>query len=111
MGKIKFLIITGGLLILSGIILKIIGISGIIPVLCFSIGGLLKLLYLILGVISKKLKLGQEIYLLIIGLALLFTGIWLKNTVDFKHLYVWLLSAGIIAKLTFVILFINRQKH
>ena len=112
MGKLKILIIAGGLLILAGIILKAADITGIITVLCFSLGALLKVLYLVTGLITKRIKPGKELIFLFTGLALLFSGIWLRSAPDqgIQYLHIWFISSGIAFKILFLILFIRRQK-
>lgn len=111
MEKIKYLIMSGGTLILLGIILKVTGVQGPWAAISFSIGGTLKLLYLILGVRFGLVKLGPEMILLGIGLAFIFTAIYARKTESLVHLYIWLLSAGIIIKTLFVVLFIRKQKR
>ncbi|MCU4157065.1 hypothetical protein J1N10_13830 [Carboxylicivirga sp. A043] len=111
MGKLKYLIMTGGLLILTGIVLKALSVEGPWAAISFSIGGTLKLLYMIIGVGSGKVKVGAEIVLLIIGLGLVFIAIYLKKTEQLMNLYVWFLSSGLIIKALFVTLFILKQKR
>ncbi|MCG8582401.1 MAG: hypothetical protein MI866_20925 [Bacteroidales bacterium] len=111
MGKLKYLIMTGGTLILLGIILKVLAVEGPWAAISFSVGGTLKLLYMILGVRSGKVKVGAEIVLLIIGLGLIFTAIYLRKTEQLMNLYVWFLTFGLLIKALFVTLFILKQKR
>ncbi len=111
MEKIKYLIMAGGTLILLGIILKIFGVEGPWAALSFGTGGTMKLLYLVLGVRSGLVKLGSEMALLIVGLIFIFTAIYFRKTEQMLHLYAWFLSAGIIIKTLFVILFVRKQKR
>ncbi len=111
MDKLKYLIMIGGTLILLGIILKVTAVVGPWAAICFSVGGALKLLYLILGVRSGQVKLGSEIVLLVVGLGLIFIAIYFRKTQQLLYLYGWFLSAGILIKTLFVVLFIRRQKR
>ncbi len=101
----------GGTLILIGILLKVLSVTGPWAALCFSVGGTMKILYLILGVRSGLVKVGSEIVLLILGLALIFAAVYFRKTDQYMSLYVWFLSLGIIIKTLFVVLFIRKQKR
>ena len=111
MKKIKLLIMSGGTLILLGIILKIFGVESPWPAICFGVGGTLKLLYMVLGVKTGQVKIGAEIALLIIGLAFIFMAVYFKKSADLAYLYVWFLTTGVMVKTLFVVLFIRRQKR
>ncbi|MCT4590289.1 MAG: hypothetical protein N4A71_20850 [Carboxylicivirga sp.] len=111
MERIKYLIMSGGTLILLGIILKVLGVVGPWAAICFSVGGTFKLLYLVLGVRYGLVKLGSEMFLLAIGLAFIFAAIYARKTDDLVQYYAWLLSIGIVVKTLFVILFIRKQKR
>lgn len=111
MGKLKYLIMIGGMLILVGILLKALSIEGPWAVISFATGGSLKMLYLILGVRSGKVKVGAEIGLLVVGLGLVFTAVYLRKTDQLMSLYVWFLVSGILIKGLFVALFILKQKR
>ncbi|MBK3517539.1 hypothetical protein [Carboxylicivirga marina] len=111
MDKIKYLIMVGGTLILLGIIFKVVGLEGPWAAISFGVGGTLKILYMILGVRSGLVKVGSEIALLIIGLALIFVAVYLRKTEQLLHMYAWLLTGGVVIKTLFVILFIRKQKR
>jgi hypothetical protein len=111
MGKLKYLIMTGGMLILLGIVLKAFSVEGPWAAISFSVGGTLKLLYMIIGVRSGKVKVGAEIALLVVGLSLVFIAIYLRKTEQLMHLYVWILTLGLVIKGLFVTLFILKQKR
>lgn len=111
MDKIKYLIMAGGTLILLGIVLKLFGTEGPWAAISFGVGGTMKLLYLFLGVRSGQVILGSEMILLVLGLMLIFTAVYLRKTEQLLHLYVWFLSVGIIVKTLFVVLFIRKQKR
>ncbi len=110
MDKSKVLLIVGGVLILIAIIFRIIGLEGFWPILFFSLGGLLKTVYLTLGVRSGKFVLGREIVLLPIGVALVLLGVFMKNSPGLVHLYGWLIASGVLMKSSFLFLFFRRQK-
>jgi len=111
MDKIKYLIMSGGTLILLGIVLKITAVTGPWAAISFGVGGTLKLLYLILGVRSGLVKIGSEIALLVIGLSLIFSALYFKRSEELMHLYIWFLAGGVIAKTLFIILFVRKQKR
>lgn len=101
----------GGTLILLGIILKVAGLAGPWAAMCFGVGGTLKLIYLIVGVRTGQVKVGAEIALLVLGLLLIFTAIYLRKTQQLLDLYPWVLSVGILGKIIFVVLFVRKQKR
>lgn len=110
MEKIKYLIMIGGTLILIGIVLKIFQVAGPWATICFSVGGTLKLLYLIIGAKTGLVKIGNEIALLVIGLTFIFLAVYFKRSDDFAHLYGLFLVLGLSLKTLFVVLFVRRQK-
>jgi len=110
MKKIKLLIMSGGTLILLGIILKVLGVVGPWPAICFSVGGALKILYMVIGARTGQVKIGSEIILLVLGLAFIFLAIYFRRTIELAYLYIWFLSIGIIVKAIFIVLFVKRQK-
>ncbi|MCU4176377.1 hypothetical protein [Carboxylicivirga sp. N1Y90] len=110
MGRVKSLLIVGGVFILTAIILRISGVSGILPVVLFSLGGLLKAIYLIIGIRSGRFKIGAEIVLLPIGVSLVLTGVFVKGSPELKHMYGWLIASGVLLKSTFLFLFFRRQR-
>lgn len=110
MDKTKLLLMIGGTLILVGIILRIVGVVGMWPVLFFATGGLLKAVYLGLGVMSGRFVLGVEIILLPIGVALVLVGVFLKNNPYMIHLYGWFIASGVLLKSSFLFLFFRRQR-
>jgi len=111
MKKIKLLIMSGGTLILLGIILKIIGVTAPWPAICFGVGGTLKILYMVIGYRTGQVKVGAEIALLILGLSLIFLAVYFRRTIELAYLYVWFLTVGIVIKTLFIVLFVRRQKR
>ncbi len=101
----------GGTLILLGIVLKMIGVATPWPAICFSVGGTLKILYMVIGVKTGQVKVGSEIALLLLGLILIFLAVYFRQTIELAYLYVWFLTIGIVVKTLFVVLFIKRQKR
>ena len=102
---------SGGTLILLGIILKIIGVAAPWPATCFGFGGALKILYMVLGVRYGHVKAGSEIALLVLGLTLIFSAVYFQRSLEWTHLYVWFLTIGVAIKLLFIVLFVKRQKR
>jgi len=110
MKNIKVLIIIGGVLILLGVLLKLIHVSGPWPALCFGVGGTLKLTYMVVGVRSGQVKVGAEIALLIVGLSMVLLSVYIRHVNNLAYLSVWFLSVGVLIKALFVVLFIKRQR-
>ena len=110
MGKSKYLMMVGGTFIATAIILRITDVSGFWSILLFSLGGILKLIYLIIGVRQGRFKIGLEVILVPIGVSLVITGVFFKNLPQFLHLYGWFISSGVLLKTTFVYLFVRRQR-
>jgi len=102
---------VGGAVIATAIVLRISGISGFWPVLLFSLGGVLKLIYLAVGVRQGRLVIGPEIVLLPIGVVLVITGVFFKNQPQLIHMYGWFIAGGVVLKTTFVFLFFRRQRR
>ncbi len=110
MGKSKYLMMVGGLLLATAIVLRISGVYGFWPILLFSLGGLLKLTYLIIGVRRGRFKIGAEVILVPIGVSLVITGVFFKNSPSLVHMYGWFIATGVLFKSTFVFLFFRRQR-
>lgn len=72
-------------------------------------GVLLKLIYISIAIIKGRYKPGKEFLLLIIGLLLLFLGLWHKLNVNTMVGY-WMVSVAVLLKVIFIILFIKKTK-
>lgn len=110
MGINKYLMMVGGVSIAAAIVLRILGVSVVWPIILFSIGGLLKLTYLIIGVRKGIFKVGLEVLLLPLGVSLVITGVFFKNLPELIHFYGWFIAAGVSSKSLFVYLFFQRQR-
>lgn len=102
---------VGGTFIAAAIVLRISGVSGLWPILLFSLGGVLKLIYLALGVRQGRFVIGPEVLLLPIGVSLVITGVFFKNQPQLLHMYGWFIGGGVALKTTFVFLFFRRQRR
>jgi len=111
MGKSKYLMMVGGILIATAIVLRISGVSWFWPVILFSLGGVLKLIYLSIGVRQGRFVIGTEVLLLPIGVSLVITGVFFKNQPQLIHMYGWFIAGGVTLKTTFVFLFFRRQRR
>ena len=100
----------GGVFIATAIILRISGVSWFWPILLFSLGGIMKLIYLFIGVWQGRFKIGLEVILVPIGVSLVITGVFFKNLPQLIHLYGWFIAGGVFLKATFVFLFFHRQR-
>lgn len=110
MERIKLLLMFGGTFILVGIILRLMDVSGVLPIIMFLTGGLLKAMYMVIGVRSGRFRIGSEIVLLIVGVVLVLAGVFIKTSAEYAHMYAWLLISGIVLKTTFIVLFFRKQR-
>ncbi len=106
----KWLLILGGIFILLGILLRMQAELFDWSIVFFAAGGSLKVIYLVIGVSRKILKIGWEIILLFIGVSLVMMGVFFKNYSAFDHLYRWFILFGVICKVSFLVIFVRRQK-
>lgn len=104
------ILLFGGLFLLTlGIILKVVTEWSAFALALITLGGLLKVSYLTLRIRQGNYKPGYELFLLIIGLLIFFTGIYLRthsNTIN-----PWFfMGPGILLKISFVVIFAKRLK-
>lgn len=106
--KLKWLLYIGIVLVVSGIVLKKMLLLGSLPILLLILGGSMKLLFLILSWRNGSFRPGYEMLLLVFGLGLFFTGLYVKHpvVVDYKSFF---LPSGVFLKLLFIILIIRKK--
>ncbi|MDZ7777807.1 MAG: hypothetical protein U5L09_20435 [Bacteroidales bacterium] len=104
-------LISGLILLTTGIILRHYLSDDLWPTALILAGALNKIWFLFLMVRKHHYKPGIEVFLLITGLVLFFTGLWSRSTELACSVNPYLLLvSGIILKTTFVILFIVKTK-
>ncbi len=105
----KVLLFAGIFLLTVGILLRIFTDYSSFAIILIGLGGFSKVTYLILRVKQGNYKPGYEIVLLIIGLIVFFTGIYLRN--QSNAINPWLfMGPGILLKVGFVVLFVQKLK-
>ncbi len=104
----KTLLYIGILLLVTGIILKFIVASNFISFPFIISGIILKLIYLIRSIVTKEVKLGGEIFLLIIGISFVLIGGHLKTTSNYFMLHPVLITVGVVCKIIFVAVWIKK---
>ncbi len=109
--KSKWVLFTGIILLVTGIVLRVNTDLGYQPTLFIVIGVLLKTYYIIKKARNGEYKPGYELAFLFIGLLLLLSGIYLRpQELSFSSSF--LVVGGILFKIVFVILFIvNIRSH
>jgi hypothetical protein len=105
--KDKWLLFAGLTLLTIGIILKIVTAAVVFPVGLIITGILFKVYFVFRKMKTAKYRPGFEFILLIVGLGLFFSGIHLKNPFFFIE-PVYLKIVGILFKIAFVFLFIQK---
>lgn len=98
----------GRLLLLIGVVCRISFPGHAWPIIIIATGGVLKLLYVILSIKNESYKPGIEFSLLIGGLAVFFTGMFLKHhAVPYSRVIMFF---GIGMKIVFLILFSKKKR-
>ena len=95
------------MLLVTGIVLRYIGLWGSVPYFIIGLGALNKITYLVLSIKNKKYKPGYELLVLYSGLTLFFTGLYYRNNNLWEYASI-LMSIGISFKIGFLILFIRK---
>ncbi|MFC2136727.1 hypothetical protein ACFLTE_01015 [Bacteroidota bacterium] len=110
--KNKWWIYIGIILLAFGILLKKMTDLSIIPILLILLGAIFKINYLVLKLRSGEYKPGYELLLLLIGLLLFLSGMYLKSHESSVNPAFFIIP-GIIMKIGFVIMFIikTQKKH
>lgn len=105
--KRKKYLYIGIVLLVTGIALRSLGIWGMFPYFLIGLGAANKLAYIILSMKHRKYKPGYELFVLYSGLAIFFTGLYLKNNSLWEYASV-LMAVGIAFKMGFLLLFMRK---
>jgi hypothetical protein len=105
--KIKWMLFTGIALLTLGIVLKKTSDLGLISTLLIIIGALFKVVYLIAKVRRGEYKPGVELLFLILGLLLLYFGVYLRSHESSINPS-YFIGTGITFKVIFIFLAIRK---
>ena len=108
--KSKGLLFTGILLLVVGIILRKTTQLDTIGLVSILTGVLLKTSYIILKIKRGEYKPGKELILLVVGLSIFFTGLYLRKSDPTQMEPIYLMVLGIILKVGFIIGFIRNVR-
>ena len=108
--KAKLLLYLGILLLVIGIVLRTMGLLGIIPWFIIIAGASCKILYMASVMKKGAYKLGAEMFLLYGGLLLFFSGMYLKSDFFVDNARI-LVPLGICFKVAFVLVFIWKVRQ
>ena len=106
----KWPLYAGMLILVTGVLLKILSPLGFSATLIIMLGAAFKIFYIIQKIKNKEYKPGIEMLILYTGVALFFTGVYLKSKGSSFNPY-FLMGPGIAMKLTFIIAFILKTKE
>ena len=107
--KNKWQLFSGLALLTAGIIFKLIFENSVFPVILIIAGIIFKIFFIINKIIKARYKPGYELVLLAIGLAFFISGMYLKNPfINIEPVY--LKIVGLLFKVMFIILFIQKTK-
>lgn len=107
--KDKRVLIAGIFLLTLGIILRVFSTLTVVPIALVLLGSGFKIFYLISLIKLNYYNPGYELILLVIGLALFFVAIYLRQTQS-NIPYMYFMLPGIFLKMTFVISLIKAIK-
>ena len=105
--KSKGLLFIGIILLVSGIVLKKSTQMNALGLTLIITGVTLKSIYILSKVRSGEYKPGNELMLLVIGLLLFLTGLYLQGINQTLIKPIYLITFGIILKILFIIKFIQ----
>ncbi|HKK09820.1 MAG TPA: hypothetical protein VJ939_03240 [Bacteroidales bacterium] len=109
--KERLLLYAGILLLAGGIVLKSVTEVSLLAMSLIGTGVLAKITYVFLKIKSGEYKPGSEAILLIGGLLLFFSGIYLRAEAFDNFNPAYLIFTGIAMKVTFIILFIIKIRQ
>ncbi len=109
--KERLLLYAGILLLAGGIVLKSVTEVSLLSMSLMGAGVLAKVTYVFLKIKSGEYKPGSEVFLLIGGLLLFFSGIYLRAEAFDSFNPAYLILMGLAMKATFIILFIIKIRQ
>ena len=105
--KSKVFLFSGIILLVIGILLDKLTRLHVLGSVLIIIGVTLKIIYILAKVRSGEYNPGKELILLIVGLLLLFTGLYLRGNEHRLIEPVYLIGFGITLKILFILRFIQ----
>lgn len=107
--KRKKYLYLGIVLLVTGVVLRTLGLWGYTPYFLIVLGAVSKITFMYQSLKSRGLKLGYELLVLYAGLIIFFSGMYLRNNNLWE--FAWLMMiVGIFFKVSFVGLFVRRLK-
>lgn len=107
--KTKWALYLGITLLTLGIVLKSTGKFDPYALIILLTGVAFKIGYIVQKIISREYKPGMEVILLMAGLTLFLTGVYLKaNPKELHHAF--LMAPGIALKVSFILIFIVKMR-
>lgn len=105
----KAFLFTGIILLTLGILLRVF--TNLLPLafVLMALGGLSKVIYLTFRIRQGNYKPGYELLLLLIGLLVFFTGIYLRTHSSAINPW-FFMGPGILLKISFVVVFMQKLK-
>jgi len=92
-----------------GIVLRTIGVWGMLPYLIIILGAFSKITYIVLSMKNNKYKAGYELLVLYSGLLMFFCGLYFRNNHSWEYAQI-LIFTGITFKILFVVLFVRKLR-
>ena len=108
--NLKRILFAGIILLTSGIILRKVTPLDIIGLALIITGVILKIIYIVLKIKRGEYRPGKELILLVVGLVIFFTGLYLRNSDQPPIDPVYLIVLGISLKVGFIIGFIRNVR-
>lgn len=108
--KSKLSLFIGIILLITGIVLSVASRMPVMPLVLILAGVALKVYYIAGQLISGEYKAGWEFLLLVVGLGLFLSGVYLSNQVDYSYPDVMKIS-GLTLKGGFVVAFIVKSRR
>ncbi|PZX20408.1 hypothetical protein LX69_00407 [Breznakibacter xylanolyticus] len=110
MKKYKWLLYAGMVNIWAGLMLRIFGVEFPPPALFFSLGGTLKVSYLVVAIRQGRFKPGIELVYLAAGLVMLALGIYVRKVNPASAIGIALVVKAVLLKATFLFLMLRKMR-
>ena len=107
--KSKYILYLGIVLLVAGLFFRYLTTLPEIGLALIIIGAFLKLAYILFTIKRGYYQPGREVFFLLLGLGLLFLGLWHKLNISHLVGYSMIIS-GVALKLVFIILFIRKTR-
>ena len=105
--KLKIVLFIGIILLVLGILIKNLIHMDVLGFIFIITGVIFKVFYILVKVKSGEYKPGKELFYLVIGLVLFFTGLYLQNINQTYIKPIFLIVVGLTLKVIFIMRFIQ----